>query len=95
MRRKLLFFSALLAAQTAFAIPALPVWQQHRQADGTVITYKLVGDEHFNFAVTRDNIPLVLKGATSTMPRSAMGVLSLPRVSPMMRPSGSKERLRL
>jgi M6 family metalloprotease-like protein len=62
MRRKLLFFSALLAAQTAFAIPALPVWQQHRQADGTVITYKLVGDEHFNFALTRDNIPLVLKG---------------------------------
>lgn len=62
MRRKLLFFSALLAARTALAIPALPIWQQHRQVDGTVITYKLVGDEHFNFAVTRDNIPLVLKG---------------------------------
>ncbi len=61
MRRKLLFLSALLAAETAFAIPALPIWQQHRQADGTLITYKLVGDEHFNFAVTRDHIPLVMK----------------------------------
>ena len=75
MRRKLLFFSALLAAQTALAIPALPIWQQHRQADGTVITYKLVGDEHFNFAVTRDNIPLVLKGGNLYYAKVSNGAL--------------------
>lgn len=75
MRRKLLFFSALLAAQTALAIPALPIWQQHRQVDGTVITYKLVGDEHFNFAVTRDNILLVLKGGNLYYAKVSNGAL--------------------
>ncbi len=37
----------------------MPVWRSVRQADGTTIRLKLVGDEHFHYAVTDDGIPVL------------------------------------
>lgn len=53
----LLFFSTQL-----LAVPALPHWQWHRQADGSMIEVRLCGDEHFSWHELRDGTPVVLSG---------------------------------
>lgn len=61
--RKLFTLIASLCFTTAiFAIPAMRVWRWHKQADGTIIKVMTVGDEHFNYAVTEDGIPLLPQG---------------------------------
>ena len=37
----------------------MPVWRSVRQADGTTLRLKLVGDEHFHYAVTDDGVPVM------------------------------------
>lgn len=59
MKRLFTFCLASLFASSLFAIPAMPVWRSVRQADGTTIRLKLVGDEHFHYAVTDDGIPVL------------------------------------
>lgn len=59
MKRLFTFCLASLFASSLFAIPALSVWHSVRQADGTTIRLKLVGDEHFHYAVTDDGIPVL------------------------------------
>lgn len=59
MKRLFTFCLASLFASSLFAIPALSVWRSVRQADGTTIRLKLVGDEHFHYAVTDDGIPIL------------------------------------
>ena len=59
MKRLFTFCLASLFASSLFAIPALSVWRSVRQADGTTIRLKLVGDEHFRYAVTDDGIPVL------------------------------------
>lgn len=59
MKRLFTFCLASLFASSLFAIPALSVWRSVRQADGTTIRLKLVGDEHFHYAVTDDGIPVL------------------------------------
>lgn len=59
MKRLFTFCLVSLFASSLFAIPALSVWRSVRQADGTTIRLKLVGDEHFRYAVTDDGIPVL------------------------------------
>lgn len=59
MKRLFTFCLASLFASSLFAIPALSVWHSVRQTDGTTIRLKLVGDEHFHYAVTDDSIPVL------------------------------------
>ena len=49
----------LMAAIAVHAIPAKPIWKTFRQSDGSMLKVKLVGDEHFSYWVTEDQIPLV------------------------------------
>lgn len=52
-----------LALTSALAIPALNRLFTQRQPDGTVLTYRLVGDEHFHYYATADNIVLARNAA--------------------------------
>ena len=55
MRKTLFCFLALLlSAVSARAIPAYPGWLTHVQPDGSVITYRLQGDEHCHAMVSTD-----------------------------------------
>lgn len=53
-----------LATTSSLAIPALAnrLFTQ-RQPDGTVLSYRLVGDEHFHYYATADNIVLARNAA--------------------------------
>lgn len=53
-----LLLSAFCAAQVS-AIPARPGLMHFKQADGTTLTMRLVGDEHYHMAMTTDNYPLL------------------------------------
>ena len=64
MKRISTLCAALLMAASSFAIPALPIWRLVRQADGTFLKVKAVGDEHFNYCVTQDGIPVVPRGGS-------------------------------
>lgn len=44
---------------SAVALPARPDFVKVRQADGTSLTVRLVGDERFHYALTPDGFPLV------------------------------------
>ena len=35
------------------------MWRSFKQADGTILKVMTVGDEHFNYALTEDNIPVL------------------------------------
>ena len=59
MKRLFTFCLATLFASSLLAIPAMPVWRSVRQADGTTLRLKLVGDEHFHYAVTDDGVPVM------------------------------------
>ena len=55
MRKTLFCFLALLLGTvSARAIPAYPGWLTHVQPDGSVITYRLQGDEHCHAMVSTD-----------------------------------------
>lgn len=64
MKRISTLCAALLMAASSFAIPALPIWRLVRQADGTFLKVKAVGDEHFNYCVAQDGIPVVPRGGS-------------------------------
>jgi len=49
----------LLFASVCMAVPAHKGWHVYTQADGTVIELRLVGDEHFHYYLTRDDVPVV------------------------------------
>ena len=51
MKRLYFLLSLLLCAQLAFAVPAANVTITHTQKDGTVLTLRLVGDEHMSYYV--------------------------------------------
>ena len=53
-----MLLSAFCAAQVS-AIPARPGQIHVKQADGTTLTLRLVGDEHYHMAVTTDSYPLL------------------------------------
>lgn len=55
MKKVLSFIFASCLALTATAIPAQPGTFTHTQKDGTVITLRIVGDEHFHYFVNVDN----------------------------------------
>ena len=49
----------LLFATALAAVPAHRSWHVYRQADGTSLELMLIGDEHFHYYITRDNVPVV------------------------------------
>ena len=51
---------ALIGTIVTYAIPARPIPFTITQPDGTQLTIRLKGDEHFHFATTDDRIPIVL-----------------------------------
>ncbi len=59
MKKIISLCAATLMTASALAIPALPIWRLCKQADGTFIRVKTIGDEHFNYAVTADGIPVL------------------------------------
>lgn len=64
--RHLTLKAALLAAMIgvgsqAYAVPAYPQLHKVRQADGSVIEMRMVGDEHYSYFLSPDNYPMVLK----------------------------------
>lgn len=60
-----------LAHGASLAIPALNRLYTQRQPDGTVLSYRLVGDEHFHYYATADSLVLA---------RNAAGALCYARV---------------
>ena len=50
--------------QTTFAIPAYPLPLKVKQADGTMLTVTIRGDEYGHVVMTADGCPLVYNGAT-------------------------------
>ncbi|MGM9693465.1 MAG: M6 family metalloprotease domain-containing protein [Alloprevotella sp.] len=55
-------FTLLLAVGvtlSAWAVPAHPGKRKVKQPDGTELTVRMVGDEHFHCYMTLDNVPLV------------------------------------
>lgn len=59
--RKILLLAALLVANIVLAIPAKPIWKTFVQKDGTLVTAKLVGDEHSHYWLTESNVAMVEK----------------------------------
>ena len=59
MKKIITLLAGTLLATSASAIPAMRVWRTCRQADGTVLKVMTVGDEHFNYALTEDGIPVL------------------------------------
>ena len=49
----------LLFATALAAVPAHRSWHVYQQADGTSLELMLIGDEHFHYYITRDNVPVV------------------------------------
>lgn len=60
-KRLSLICTLLVMASMAFAVPAKPVWEKYVMADGSVITVKKCGDEHFHYYKTTTGI-LLIKG---------------------------------
>lgn len=46
-------------ATAMMAVPAHGSWHVYLQADGTQLELMLIGDEHFHYYLTRDNVPVV------------------------------------
>ncbi len=57
--RNILIGSLLLAAPSAWGVKADPRPRPAAQPDGTTVMTRLVGDEHFHYAVTEDHIPVM------------------------------------
>ena len=53
--------AALLVVNIVLAIPAKPIWKTFVQKDGTLVTAKLVGDEHSHYWLTESNVAMVEK----------------------------------
>lgn len=70
MKKIITLLAGTLLATSASAIPAMRVWRTCRQADGTVLKVMTVGDEHFNYALTEDGIPVLPCKEATTMPES-------------------------
>lgn len=51
MKKVLLFFITALVALTTAAMPARPGTFTVRQSDGTILTLRMVGDEHFHYYI--------------------------------------------
>lgn len=63
MNKLYFLFTLLLCAQFAFAVPAANVTITHTQKDGTVLTLRLVGDEHMSYYVDVATGKAMRKGA--------------------------------
>ena len=63
-KKTLLASLIALAASSASAVPAYPGLMTARQADGTELAIRRVGDEYCNIAVTADGYPLVYNPQT-------------------------------
>ena len=59
MRKIITLFASAMLAISSFAIPAMRMWRTFKQVDGTVLKVMTVGDEHFNYALTEDGIPVL------------------------------------
>ena len=59
MKKIITLLVSVLLATSTFAIPAMRMWRSFKQADGTFLKVMTVGDEHFNYALTEDNIPVL------------------------------------
>lgn len=73
MRKYLLMFLLLATTISAMAVPALRVWRDVKQSDGTVIKVMQVGDERFHYYVTTDNVPLIEQANGDLCYASAVG----------------------
>lgn len=65
LKRLLGLFAAVCLAQTAVAVPATPRPITVKQADGTLLTILLRGDEHGHVAMTTDGRPVFFNSATA------------------------------
>ena len=59
MKKIITLFAGAMLATSSFAIPAMRMWRTFKQVDGTVLKVMTVGDEHFNYALTEDGIPVL------------------------------------
>lgn len=55
MKKLILLFSAAIISVSLYAVVATPQPIQITQSDGSVLTVKLQGDEHFSYRTTTDN----------------------------------------
>lgn len=55
MKRLVILLQALVLAAAAFAVPARPGTMKVTQKDGTVLTVRLVGDEHMSYFINEAN----------------------------------------
>ncbi len=59
MKKIITLLASALLATSSFAIPAMRMWRNFKQAGGTILKVMTVGDEHFNYALTEDGIPVL------------------------------------
>lgn len=59
MKKIITLLASGMLATSSFAIPAMRMWRSIKQVDGTILKVMTVGDEHFNYALTDDGIPLL------------------------------------
>lgn len=70
-----LLASFVTEVQKVCAVPARPVVHTWVQPDGTILTYRLCGDEWFHYYITDDGIPLVKTGDTFCYAKAQNGAL--------------------
>ena len=60
MKKIITLLVSVIVGNIIICYPAMRMWRSFKQADGTILKVMTVGDEHFNYALTEDNIPCVV-----------------------------------
>lgn len=98
IRIPILIISLLLSALGLVAAPARPVKHTLTLPDGSSLTYRSVGDEHFHYFVTEDGRPLVAEGSTlyfaKSDPQGRMVSSGIPATDPAFRDDAAKAFLK-
>lgn len=82
-----------LGATVAFAVPAKPGLRTYRNPDGTTISLRLVGDEHFHTYVTADGLTVGRAADGFFHYRSAEGLSAMRASDPAARPETESQFL--
>lgn len=73
--RTILFIYLLFATIMSHAIPAKKIWRTFTQSDGSTLRVLLVGDEHLNYFLTEDKVPLVKRNKDFFYAKNEQGKL--------------------
>lgn len=93
--KKLTLTAAALAisATAALAMPAKPGLHTYRNPDGSQITLRLIGDEHFHTYITTDGLTVARAADGYFKYRSAQGISSMRASDPADRPAAETDFL--